>query len=245
MTLARDGQSHGCGARTFCEVVSDRRSVRGFLPDPVNPSVIRAVLEDAQRAPSNCNTQPWRVHVVSGATRDLVSSRMIQARRAGASSLDFSFDVADFGEGCYRDRAQAQGAAYYQSLGVERSDVAGRDAAGERGLDFFGAPHAAFLFMPRFGDGVRVAADVGMYAQTLLLALEAHGLAGVPQTMLGYYADVVREVLQVDAELGLLFGISFGLVDPAGPSDAYRMGRVPLGESVVVHDTVGVLDWDG
>lgn len=244
MTPANDGSLHGEGARIFSQVVRARRSVRGFLPDPVTPAVIRAVLEDAQRAPSNCNTQPWQVHVVSGPTRDLLSRRMIQARRDGATSLDFSFDVADFGDGPYRARAHAQGAAYYQSLGVERSDAAGRDAAGERGLDFFGAPHAAFLFMPRFGDGVRVAGDVGMYAQTLLLALEARGLAGVPQTMLGYYADVVREVLRVDAALGLLFGISFGRADPTGPSDAYRMDRVPLRESVVLHGTDGVLDED-
>ena len=174
----------------------------------------------------------------------MVSRRMILARREGALSLDFSFDVADFGSGTYRERQQSQGAAYYQSLGVERSDYAGRDAAGERGLAFFGAPHAAFLFMPRFGDGVRVASDVGMYAQTLLLALEAQGLAGIPQTMLGYYADVVREVLGVDPSMGLLFGISFGTADPRGPSDAYRMGRAPLHESVVVHDTPGVLEGD-
>ena len=237
-----DAASADDPSRAFSRLVRARRSARGFLPDSIDPGIIRAVLEDAQRAPSNCNTQPWQVHVVSGPTRDLLSRRMIQARRDGALSLDFSFDVADFGDGPYRARAHAQGAAYYQSLGVERSDAAGRDAAGERGLDFFGAPHAAFLFMPRVGDGVRVAGDVGMYAQTLLLALEARGLAGVPQTMLGYYADVVREVLQVDAALGLLFGIAFGLADPAGPSSAYRMGRVPLGESVVLHDTDGVLN---
>ncbi|WP_256727214.1 nitroreductase family protein [Streptomyces acidiscabies] len=45
-----------------------RRSVRTFLPTPLPPSDIRAVLEDARTAPSNCNTQPWTVHIVSGAT---------------------------------------------------------------------------------------------------------------------------------------------------------------------------------
>ena len=95
--------------------------------------------------------------------------------------------------------------------------------------------------MPQFGDGVRVAGDMGMYAQTFLLALEAHGLAGIPQTMLGSYADVVRESLGIKPQMKLLFGISFGRADPEGPASQYRMERVPLAESVVVHDTPGIL----
>ncbi|WP_150251616.1 nitroreductase [Nocardiopsis deserti] len=228
--------------RFFTDIVRSRRSVRGFLPDPVPAADIRAVLEDAQRAPSNCNTQPWQVHVVSGAHRDVLSAALLQADRDGRFSSDFSFDYADFGDGLYLQRAQEQGAAYYQSLGVERSDTRGRREAALRNLEFFDAPHVALLFMPRFGDGVRVAGDVGMYAQTFLLALEARGLAGIPQTMLGSYADVVRESLGVEPQMKLLFGISFGLADPEGPASEYRMGRAPLAESVVLHDTPGVLD---
>ncbi|MET7297228.1 nitroreductase family protein [Streptomyces griseoloalbus] len=54
----------------FTDLARSRHSVRKFLPDPVPPADIRGVLEDAQTAPSNCNTQPWTVHVVSGAARD-------------------------------------------------------------------------------------------------------------------------------------------------------------------------------
>ncbi|GAA1452068.1 nitroreductase [Nocardiopsis tropica] len=228
--------------RSFTDIVRSRRSVRGFLPDPVPAADIRAVLEDAQRAPSNCNTQPWQVHVVSGAHRDTLSAALLQADREDRISYDFSFDQADFGDGMYRERARVQGAAYYRSLGLERSDTQGRSTAALRNLGFFGAPHVAFLFMPEFGDGVRVAGDIGMYGQTFLLALEARGLAGIPQTMLGFYSDVVRESLGVKPEMKLLFGISFGLADPEGPASEYRMGRVPLAESVVLHDTPGVLD---
>jgi nitroreductase len=47
--------------RLFRDVVRNRHSVRSFRPDPVPEAVLRSVLEDAQRAPSNCNTQPWQV----------------------------------------------------------------------------------------------------------------------------------------------------------------------------------------
>jgi nitroreductase len=109
-------------------------------------------------------------------------------------------------------------------------------------LEFYGAPHAAFLFMPALGDGVRTAGDIGMYAQNFLLSLAARGLAGIPQTVLGVYADTVREFLGVPAELKLLFGISFGTADPAAPVNAVGRERVPLQQSVVLHGTPGVLD---
>ncbi|CAM5643110.1 hypothetical protein SAFG77S_12278 [Streptomyces afghaniensis] len=80
-----------------------------------------------------------------------------------------------------------------------------------------------------------------MYAQNFLLSLAARGLAGIPQTILGVYADTVREFLGVPAELKLLFGISFGMADPTAPVNTLRTERVPLQRSVVVHDTPGVL----
>ncbi|WP_307173099.1 nitroreductase family protein [Streptomyces africanus] len=37
------------------------------------------VLEDARTAPSNSNTQPWTVRVVSGAARDALAKELLQA----------------------------------------------------------------------------------------------------------------------------------------------------------------------
>ncbi len=76
----------------------------------------------------------------------------------------------------------------------------------------------ALLFAPSVGDNVRVAADIGMYAQTFLLSLVAHGLAGVPQTMLGSYAEQARTLLRLPSEMKLLFGISFGYPRHQTPS---------------------------
>lgn len=96
--------------------------------------------------------------------------------------------------------------------------------------------------MPAFGDEVRAAGDIGMYAQNFLLSLTARGLGGIPQTMLGMYADTVREFLGVPSELKLLFGISFGTADLAAPANSFHMGRVPLEQSGVLHYTSGVLE---
>jgi nitroreductase len=75
-----------------------------------------------------------------------------------------------------------------------------------------------------------------MYAQTFLLALAARGLAGVPQTSLGTFAAIAREVLGIDEELKLLFGISFGHPDQASPANKLTMPRDPVSECVTYHE---------
>ncbi|MGP4051610.1 nitroreductase [Streptomyces sp. 2A115] len=226
-------------ASPFTDLACSRHSPRKFLPASLSPADIRGVLEDAQTAPSNSNTQPWAVHVVSGAKRDALAKELLKADEEGRTSPDFT---ADYGEGIYLERAQALAASYYGTRGIERSDREGRSAAVRENLEFYGAPHVAFLFMPALGDGVRTAGDIGMYAQNFLLSLASRGFAGIPQTMLGIYADTVRAFLDVPEDLKLLFGISFGTGDPAAPVNAFGRTRIPLQQSVVLHGTPGVLD---
>jgi nitroreductase len=218
----------------FYDAVRARHATRGFLPKVVPENIIREILEDAQLAPSNCNTQPWNVHIVTGATRDEMSKALHCAFDAYQFSPDFTFDESEY-FGVYKDREKLNGKSYMESMGVKRDDTAARHAAAGRNLSFFNAPQAAFLFLPSFGDNVRVAGDIGMYGQTFLLALAARGLAGIPQTMLGFFANTVREVLGVSQEWKLLFGISFGYEDKQFPANSYRMGRTLISECVTFH----------
>jgi nitroreductase len=215
--------------------VRARRSVRAFLPDPVPEKLIRDVLEDAALAPSNCNVQPWHVHIFSGAARDALSRDLIEDLDNNRMTFDFVFDASLY-EGLLGERRRDQGKKYFEALSMGREDAEGRRIARTRNLEFFGAPHAALLFMPQFGDNVRIAGDIGMYGQTFLLALAARGLGGIPQTMLGFFSDTVRRELGVDPSLKLLFGISFGYEDTEAHANTVRMSRAPLSECVTFHE---------
>ena len=64
----------------FEELVHSRRSVRGFKKKPVPRAVIEEIIAVAKRAPSSMNTQPWHVHVLTGAPLEQVRS---EERRVG------------------------------------------------------------------------------------------------------------------------------------------------------------------
>lgn len=206
----------------FDAAVEARRSVRAFRAEPVPRALLEHVLALAGRAPSNCNTQPWLTVVVSGAACERLRERLETDFGAGRVSMDFPF--AGHYAGVYRERQQDAAERLYSAMGIAREDKAARGAALMRNFCFFGAPHVAFLFLPEWG-GVREAADLGMYAQTLMLALSAHGVACCPQTSLSFAADAVREQLGVGSHWKLLFGISLGYEDAAAPANTCRVPR--------------------
>lgn len=213
-------------------VVKSRRSVRGFLPRPIDSLTLQQIFELAQCAPSNCNTQPWAAHVVSGEKTAVLKNELTEAIVRGEFSMDFPYEGKY--EDVFRDRQFDAANQLYSAMGIAREDKQGRNIAFLRNFSFFDAPHAVFLFMhEKFG--MREAIDVGMYAQNLMLAMTAYGIANCPQTALAFHADKVREVLGVSCEMKLLFGISFGFEDVDVPANKARVGRVAVDEAVTFH----------
>ncbi len=219
-------------ARIFDEIVATRRSLRAFKPEPVDQATLDRVFDVAQRAPSNCNTQPWVVHVVSGDKLELLRQQLPERFMAGEFSMDFPYDGTY--EGVYKDRQYGAAQALYDAVGVTRDDKMGRHEQFMRNFTFFDAPHVAFFFLPE-PFGLRESADLGMYAQTVMLAMTAHGIGSCPQTALSFQADFVREQLGVSPDNKLLFGLSFGYPLPDAPANTCHTDRAELPDAVTFH----------
>jgi nitroreductase len=224
---------HEGPAMTIDEAIRRRRSVRGFLPDEVPEAMLREVFELAQWSPSNCNVQPWTPHVVSGeALQQLRASLVAAGMRDEPIRPDWPAD-GKF-TGVYRERQVDAAHQLYGAMGVTRSDAVGRKMAYIRNHAFFDAPHAVLIFMPAPFD-TREAADIGMYAQTLMLALTARGIASGAQGALGLFPEIIRERLGISPNYKLLFGISFGYEDHNVKANAARVGRATLADALQFH----------
>jgi|TARA_R100000005_G_scaffold59856_1_gene30567 hypothetical protein len=219
-------------ASTFSTLVRQRRSLRAFLPRPVPEPALRQIFADAACAPSNCNTQPWVVHVVSGPKLETLRALLPAEFMAGRISMDFPYDGVYEGE--YKTRQYAAAQALYDAMGIARQDKARRHEAFMRNFTFFDAPHVAFLFLPE-PFGLREACDLGMFAQTLMLSMTAQGLGSCPQTALGFQAEQLRSALQVDPAHKLMFGISFGYPDPDAAANRCVTERAAIDDFVVFH----------
>ena len=215
------------------EAIRLRRSVRGFLRREVPEAILREVFTLAQCAPSNCNVQPWVPHVVSGDKLKRLREVLVAA---GMRDEPIKPDWPADGKftGIYRERQVGAAQALYGAMGVARGDAIGRKLAYIRNHAFFDAPHAVFIFMPEPFD-TREATDLGMYAQTLMLALTARGIASCAQGALGLFPNIIREQLGIPGSYKLLFGISFGYEDHEVRANTTRVDRADIDDVVRFH----------
>ncbi len=205
------------------ESLLTRRSVRGFLDKPVPKEILDKVFQIAQHTPSNCNIQPWIALVASGAARDRIRKRLIEGVTTGVPS-DPDFEYPGKFEGEYRRRQVECAVAMYQKMGIERDDSAGRARAMLRNFELFDAPHVAFIGMHK-DFGASVAIDVGMFVQSLMLAMNAYGISSCAQGSMRYYPKMVREEFPGNENTRILCGMSFGYEDTEIPANATRTTR--------------------
>jgi nitroreductase len=210
----------------FEELVRTRHSTRLFLRDkPVARELLDEALALAMRAPSNSNVQPWRLFLASGPRRD----RLVEALLAQASvELPVTTGIPER----YLPLRQELGGLVYGSMGIARHDKNGRRLAQLRNWEFFRAPVGAVVCMHR-DLGVVDALGVGMFLQTLLLALAERGLGSCVQVSIAAYPEILRAHLGIPEELTVLCGLAIGYPDPAFPANNLSTPRNPVADNVV------------
>ena len=218
----------------FEELLQKRRSIRGFLPNAIPSGTLTDIFSLAQKAPSNCNTQPWQAWVVSGQSRQELGEKLTAlASKEQPPNPDYELQISY--QDVYRERQIDCASALYSNLGISRGDKAERKIAMERNFNFFGAPHAVFITMPK-KFGTFNALDVGLYVQTLLLSMQHFGVSSCAQGALALYPDVVREHLGIPDDQGILVGISFGYEDASHPANKTITERETLANVATFFD---------
>ncbi|MGV0678121.1 nitroreductase [Mycolicibacterium fortuitum] len=215
----------------FGDVVRSRRSSRMFLPDKAVPrELLDEALALAVRAPSNSNTQPWHVFFATGERRVRLVDALLTAVEAAPPAIGSAGLPPQFAH-----LRRESGALVYGAMGIARDDAAGRWEAQKRNWEFFHAPVAAVVCMHRDFTNVD-ALGVGMFLQTLLLALNERGIGSCVQVSISFYPDVLREQLGIPEELTVLCGVSIGYADPAFPANNLDTPRNPINENAVFLD---------
>jgi nitroreductase len=210
------------------EAIRQRRSTRMFLSDPVPRHLIDESLALAMCAPSNSNVQPWHLVLTTGAAR----KRLVAAMLAEARTKPPNVPALPESHAHHRRNA---GAIVYGSMGIARDDTEGRAKAVLRNWEFFRAPVGGIVCM-HSDLGLVDSMGVGMFLQTLLLALTARGLGSCVQVSIAGYPEVVRSELDIPPELTILCGLAIGYPDPDFGANDVEVGRDDVDKHVVFVD---------
>ncbi|MDE2120443.1 MAG: nitroreductase, partial [Betaproteobacteria bacterium] len=157
------------------EAITSRRSVRRFLPRPVPRECIEQILRVAARAPSGSNTQPWQVHVLTGAARERLCRRLIEAYddpQAAASHVEEYAYYPRQWQSPYQERRRKVGWDLYGLLGIPKGDKQAMHQQHRRNLLFFDAPVGLMFSIDRVMEQGSWL-DYGMFLQNIMVAARA------------------------------------------------------------------------
>jgi len=212
------------------DCIKNRMSIRGFKPDPVPHNVLKDVLETAQWSPSYKNTQPWEVVVLSGSKKEALSEIMVGLFESGKENCPDipapeSWPAAEEARiaDLFRKRKEVSG--------IDLSDPKVMVVAKKANFNFYKAPHVIYLFQDSSLSQWSLF-DLGIFAQSLMLAAYAHGLGTVPQAFATDYAQDVKKFLDIPESKRLVLGISIGYPNMESPANAFRTDRSKIDEIV-------------
>jgi nitroreductase len=197
--------------------ITSRRSVRAFLPTPIERAVIEEILAVAARAPSGTNTQPWLVHVLTGAARDRLCAEVssdYDAAAAGESPdrREYDYYPTEWREP-YLARRRKIGWDLYGLLGIGRQDKARMHAQHRRNFCFFDAPVGMIFTIDRvMAQGSWL--DYGMFIQNIMVAARARDLDTCPQAAWAEFPQRIAQVLDLPPEQMVVCGLALGYADP-------------------------------
>jgi nitroreductase len=209
--------------------IVSRRSIRGFLPDPVGRETVAHLLDVAARAPSGTNMQPWRVVALAGDELRRFCDGVADAYLSGAEDgIEWPYYPSPMGEP-YRARQRDIGWGLYGLLGIARGERDKARAHVAENLHFFGAPVGLVCLVDRelkIGSWL----DYGMFLQNIAVAARAAGLDSCPMAVFAEFPRTIRGLLGLPDSDMIVCGMAIGREDVAAPANALRTGRVPAGE---------------
>jgi nitroreductase len=218
------------------QAITSRMSVRAFLPDAVPRETLMQVLNVASRAPSGVNTQPWKVYVLQGATRDALVSKVCAAHEAvhadPALAAQYQEAYSYYPEkwiSPYIDRRRENGWGLYGLLGIGKGDKDKMHMQHQRNYRLFDAPVGLMFTIDRvLGRGSLL--DYGMFLQSIMVSARGHGLHTCPQAAWNGFAKIILPHIGAGEEEMLVCGMALGYADPSALVNSFHTPREPASQ---------------
>jgi len=213
------------------QAITTRMSARAFTPQPVPREVLTHLLELASRSPSGTNTQPWKVYVLQGQSRDSLVQKVCAAHDEIRANPD---KAADYREAYdyypekwvspFIDRRRENGWSLYGLLGIGKGDKDKMHAQHQRNYRFFDAPVGLMFTVDKvMGRGSLV--DYGMFLQTLMVAARGHGLHTCPQAAWNAFAKIILPHMGAGDNEMLVCGMALGYANESDIVNTFRTPR--------------------
>ena len=213
----------------FSEAVRKRRSIRDFDERPIDKAVLKAIVEEAQWAPSWVNSQPWKVYIATGDTLKAIKKDHLAKVQAGeGGNSDFKRAARESFGAFPLKNMQTLGAhlgAYLNNDFTEFNAAQGR---------LYRCGAAVYITIPK-GSPEWAIMDMGGFEQTLMLSAASRGIDSIPAYEFVKFPEMVRSYLGIPDDELVAIGVGLGYASDIA-MNGYRSPRVPLDEMLVIKE---------
>lgn len=215
-----------------------RRSVRAFLDTPVDPLLVREILQVASRAPSGTNTQPWKVYVLTGDVKARLSEEIVATfldpDKASQHHEEYDYYPKEWVEP-FIGRRRKVGFDLYGLLGLGKDDKAGMKSQHAKNFRFFDAPVGMIFTVDRvMGRGSML--DYGMFMENIMISAVGHGLATCAQAAFNQFHRIIEKHLDLPGNEAVVCGMALGYEDKKAVINTLKTARVSVDEFVSFRD---------
>ncbi len=188
------------------EALEARRSIRYFEDREVPEETLRAIVKDAQWAPSWANAQPWKVYIATGDLAKRIRESHLQNAQRGLRGR------SDIETGHRTD----WGRKAYNNMGHWSDDLQG----------YLGMSVREFLTMHQDSPEWSIY-DMGAFGQSLMLAAKERGVDSMAAYEIVKYPEAIRKLLPIPQDEAIVMGIALGYAD-GRKINGFRSDREPL-----------------
>jgi len=195
MTITSDETADASG---LASVIGQRRSIRRYRPEQIDPSVIERILVAATLAPSAHNRQPWRFVVLEDlASKDKLATAMGERLRQDRTADGDDAQAIDSDVARSRARITEAPVAIVACLCLDD-------------MDRYPDPRR------RRAEYLMAAQSTAMAVQNMLLAAQAEGLGACVMCAPLFCPDVVTAALALPADWQAQMLVTIGAPATAG-----------------------------
>ncbi len=213
------------------ESVRNRRSIRRFLPKPVEEKLVRGLIEGAIWAPSWGNTQPVEIFIATGPRLESFKRENRDSFLGGKKpEPDVSFpetwpDRQD-------KRYKSVGRSVLNALSIDRKDMESRFEYYGHMFSVFDAPVLLISTIDRALAVEYAMLDIGLLLQSFCLLAHDKGLGTCILAASVYYPELLRKYFSIPETKRIIMGVALGWPDWNNPVNGFERDRAKMEESV-------------
>ncbi|MFD1417768.1 nitroreductase [Companilactobacillus keshanensis] len=185
-------------------LIYQRKSIRSFSDRRISTITIEEIIQDAQRAPSWQNSQPWEVYIASGENVKKIRSGFKITNEAGKTDLTTPHRTSR--SELSMNNIKEWSKSVEEAVGVEGTDdpewVDARN-------NLFYAPYLVYLTTSKKASEFTIY-DMGAFGQTLMLSAASHGIGTIPAYALSNHPEIIKKELSIPQDQEIVVGIAMG-----------------------------------